>query len=585
MLYLFLLGCPEPIDVNSVGPSDQRHMVKVIDKEHPQGVFWIDEFEFPNRPHQKARAYTSVKEAKESCNEVGKRLCTAAEWRRACLGPFNKRFSYGHKYEQKKCHTSASLPSGHSSMMRPEEMLIESGQKQHCQSEEGVFDMIGNLEEWVIDDWQGASASLEGGAWYTYSQYADCTGQYSRQPDYRTPLERKVYSAGFRCCWTHQEPDTTEFSRDAKKRLEMQQTSESYDSTNEVQLAKNTYIDRFEYPNRINIKPNTVVSWVEAKESCTSAGKRLCEAYEWEYACSGSQGWDYPYGNQYINSSCAIEQSENTKSGTYFGCISPSGAQDMVGSVWEWTSSPLDAAALKNNPDDIPYEIRGGSWFVDRKKGVCRPKDGYPLTASTNRYADLGFRCCRGDKLSLVSSQKSETQCPDDMTAVNNHCVDKFEYPNIPKGNALMDITLVDAQKACLELGKHLCTNLEWEQACSGTELRRWPYGNTYNSSACHDLGDRRQEGGGNTVPSGSFKQCVTPEGIFDMSGNLWEWAQDDEDPTKGSLRGGGWNLSAGLGQCRVQAPANSTYHAGEVGFRCCANPQESDTLRRRNKQ
>ena len=63
------------------------------------------------------------------------------------------------------------------------------------------------------------------------------------------------------------------------------------------------------------------------------------------------------------------------------------------------------------------------------------------------------------------------------------------------------------------------------------------------------------------------------------MSGNLWEWAQDDQDSTKGYLRGGGWNLSAGLGQCRVKAPAESTYHAGEVGFRCCASQTESYKL------
>ena len=315
---LLTLGCPEPVDINSTGPSDQRHMVKIIDEEHPQGMFWIDEFEFPNRPHQKARAYTSLEEAKKTCNEVGKRLCSAAEWRRACLGPFNKRFSYGHKYEKDRCHTSTSLPSGHSSMMKPEEMLIDSGQKQHCQSEEGVFDMIGNLEEWVLDDWQGATASLEGGAWYTYTEYADCTGRYSRQPDYRTPQERKVFSAGFRCCWTPQEPAATEYSRDARNRLQSEKAETEYDPNNEVQLAENTFIDRFEYPNQIGASAKTIVTWNEASTLCTQAGKRLCEAYEWEQACSGQQGWDYPYGNDFIPSSCAIEQNKEMPIGTYF---------------------------------------------------------------------------------------------------------------------------------------------------------------------------------------------------------------------------------------------------------------------------
>ena len=365
MLTLFLaFGCPEPIDLNTTGPSDQRHMVKIVDENHPQGSFWIDEFEFPNRPHQKARAYVSLKEAQQGCSEVGKRLCSAAEWRRACLGPYNKRFSYGHEYEQGRCHTATSLPSGHSSMMQPQEMLVDSGQKQHCRSEEGVFDMIGNLEEWVLDDWQGANASLEGGAWYTYTDYADCSGRYSRQPDYRTPLGRRVFSAGFRCCWTPKEPDPQEYARDALRRLQTTQQDIAYDATNEVPIAADTYIDRFEYPNQLGVQPKTVVTWTEAQQRCTEAGKRLCETYEWEFACSGADGWDYPYGNSYISASCNIEQSQESATGTFFGCLSPSGAQDMVGSVWEWTASPMDAAALKTSLEDVPYEIRGAQLVI-----------------------------------------------------------------------------------------------------------------------------------------------------------------------------------------------------------------------------
>ena len=37
--------------------------------------------------------------------------------------------------------------------------------------------------------------------------------------------------------------------------------------------------------------------------------------------------------------------------------------------------------------------------------------------------------------------------------------------------------------------------------------------------------------------------------------------------------------LSAGLGQCRSFAEPDSSYHAGEVGFRCCATKTEAQGL------
>ena len=577
-LSLFSFGCTDSTDDKYIAPDDEQHMIKIVDSKHSQGEFWIDEFEFPNQPHEKPKAYTSFEEAKQSCEEIGKRLCTASEWRRACLGPKNKRFGYGEEYEQKRCKSAISLPSGHSSMMDPSEFLSPSGQRRECRTEEGVFDMIGNLEEWVFDDWQGSPASLEGGAWYTYLEYADCTGRYSRQPDYRTPIGRKVFSAGFRCCWTPKEISQEEISRDTKERLEEQTDPVEYDSKNEIQLSENTFIDRFEYPNQVGAKPLANISWDEANQRCQTAGKRLCHAYEWEFACAGKFHWKYPYGNDFIRSACSIQETEMTTSGAFFGCISPSGAQDMIGSVWEWTASPFDAEALKGTSTDTPYEIRGGSWFVDPEKGICRPDDGYPLVPSTNQFPDLGFRCCRGEELSLKPSKPVAQTCPENMKAVGDFCIDQYEYPNQKGEEPRYDPNFGEAKTSCQKVGKHLCTTEEWTLACEGEEKRRWPYGNLYDPRICHDQGYTKKEGG-MVQPSGSFLECKTPENVYDLNGNLWEWTMDAENPEMGYLKGGGWNISAGLGQCRVSAPAQSNFHTGELGFRCCVNQEELSQL------
>ena len=48
------------------------------------GSSWIDPYEFPNQKGVKPETETNLAHAADACATVGKRLCTAAEWRRAC---------------------------------------------------------------------------------------------------------------------------------------------------------------------------------------------------------------------------------------------------------------------------------------------------------------------------------------------------------------------------------------------------------------------------------------------------------------------------------------------------------------------
>ena len=105
-----------------------------------------------------------------------------------------------------------------------------------------------------------------------------------------------------------------------------------------------------------------------------------------------------------------------------------------------------------------------------------------------------------------------------------------------------MDLSYTTAVERCKAAG-YLCTGAEWMQACGGSELRRWPYGNTYNVDACHDLGSQTTEGGGGTVPSGSMSACCTPEGVCDM---IRESVEMDSQHTGDKIRyDEGWRLES----------------------------------------
>jgi len=83
----------------------------------------------------------------------------------------------------------------------------------------------------------------------------------------------------------------------------------------------------------------------------------------------------------------------------------------------------------------------------------------------------------------------------------------------------------------------------EWERACRGDDARDYPWGNDWNEHACghRDYGPRC------TTAVGIYPQGVSPVGVHDMVGNVWQWtdaargAPGDYGPPQ-VVRGGAWN-------------------------------------------
>lgn len=133
-------------------------------------------------------------------------------------------------------------------------------------------------------------------------------------------------------------------------------------------------------------------------------------------------------------------------------------------------------------------------------------------------------------------------------------------------------ISWYQSMAACREAGLHLCTSAEWVDACIGPEGRAYPTPDgAYRSGLC---GIRQGTGAGAPKGGGSWPDCHTPDGIYDLLGNAWEWA----DP--------GLRDDAGLPIADKHGAAFYTYDAapcsfsgmgsdqpfmmGTIGFRCC---------------
>ncbi len=177
----------------------------------------IDGHESSMRAASKAgvvpQAYISGDQASRACRSSGKRLCRADEWEAACRGPAKTTFPYGSERRAGACNDDIramhpvaeiaqllSVPREemwHSAMNSPlinqlEGGLLPTGERSFCTNGYGVYDMVGNLHEWIDD----ADGTFRGGYYMDTTKNGDgCS--YSTQAHDFTYHD---YSTGFRCC-------------------------------------------------------------------------------------------------------------------------------------------------------------------------------------------------------------------------------------------------------------------------------------------------------------------------------------------------------------------------------------------------
>ena len=149
--------------------------------------------------------------------------------------------------------------------------------------------------------------------------------------------------------------------------------------------------------------PVTRVGWNDAGRYCAwrhPDGGRLPSEAEWEAAARGTQGLVYPWGNEAKAGAANIASagmSAPAPVGSFIGGNTPSGISDLIGNVWEWTSSPMapypNGAAMSGL--GAYRVIRGGAFNTADAIATAWYRGYNSPDAAPAALEFTGFRCAK----------------------------------------------------------------------------------------------------------------------------------------------------------------------------------------------
>ena len=111
---------------------------------------------------------------------------------------------------------------------------------------------------------------------------------------------------------------------------------------------------------------------------------------EWEKGARGTDGWVYPWGDEWDSQRCNSKEGGSGDATPVEACpggASPYGLLDMAGNVWEWTRSayrdypydPHDGREDLSAGNDVARVLRGGAFYGYRRSVRCASRYwGYP---------------------------------------------------------------------------------------------------------------------------------------------------------------------------------------------------------------
>jgi hypothetical protein len=126
-------------------------------------------------------------------------------------------------------------------------------------------------------------------------------------------------------------------------------------------------------------------------------------------------------------------------------------------------------------------------------------------------------------------------------------------------------VTWNDATAYAEWAGKSLPSGQQWEKAARGTRGTVYPWGDQPTPAKCNV----RENGVGGTTAVNCYQSGVSPYGVFDLCGNIWEWCSTETRPSRHELKGGAWTSPFLRATPSLFNDAAASMCDDDTGFRC----------------
>ncbi|MDH4228699.1 MAG: formylglycine-generating enzyme family protein [Nitrospirota bacterium] len=182
----------------------------------------------------------------------------------------------------------------------------------------------------------------------------------------------------------------------------------------------------------------------------------------------------------------------------------------------------------------------------------------------------------------------------------------------LPKGMGNLPVTHINWEQAkayAAWRGGRLCSEAEWEKAARGTDRRLYAWGNDYDPARANVDYEVQH-----LTPVGSYPEGVSPYGVYDLTGNVYEWTADRYTPYLNNhddlssyaaftvdeagnvvqdknrqsfyvvVRGGCWKCDPWSSQVTTRNPTRPGYASDFFGARVCWDDPASRGVHERRK-
>lgn len=183
--------------------------------------------------------------------------------------------------------------------------------------------------------------------------------------------------------------------------------------------------------------------------------------------------------------------------------------------------------------------------------------DIYPVT---NRQFEAFIQDKGYQSEDYWSNKGKEWRHENNITQPGYWDEDKWNRPEHP----VVGVSYYEAEAYAKWAGKELPTEEQWERTARGTDGRTYPWGDEFDKEKCNTY----ESGIGKTTRVTRYPNGISPEGCYDMAGNVWECTTNPEVELR-MLRGGSWNSTCGLARCTLRLMLNPNDRLNKVGFRC----------------